>query len=390
MSTQPQYNKIKVANPPLEDNVRTYLTNDIVAGVVSLPILSKRGFFKNDRIPSGEANDFYYIVIGNYGDEKSEIVKATADNTDNKVLVCEATSNSHSASDPVTFIQYNQLKFYGAETSGGTKTLLTTLEIDMTQQYTEYVYKGTEYNFFVSTYYSEAKEEESAYSDEISTGTFTRMSARRIIESGLRKAMTQIDESLNSVLNWDIGLEILQDGVDEIIARKRKWQFLRKDNTGTTVINTAYISKPSDLAQLEFIIIGGYKLHWVSPLRYNEWTEAGVTASTGNPRYYTEKNNKYYLYPTPSSALDVKYEYFKVPEEIDSLIDQIDLPFKSILIYYCASQFAYIRGNDKRGDKCYQMFVKLLEQQAEEYSGPMQSGDAEEIEQTSIYANDEF
>jgi len=36
------------------------------------------------------------------------------------------------------------------------------------------------------------------------------------------------------------------------------------------------------------------------------------------------------------------------------------------------------------------MFVKLLEQQAEEYSGPMQSGDAEEIEQTSIYANDEF
>jgi len=31
MSTQPQNNRIKVANPPIEDEVRTYLTSDVDA-----------------------------------------------------------------------------------------------------------------------------------------------------------------------------------------------------------------------------------------------------------------------------------------------------------------------------------------------------------------------
>jgi coproporphyrinogen III oxidase-like Fe-S oxidoreductase len=80
---------------------------------------------------------------------------------------------------------------------------------------------------------------------------------------------------------------------------------------------------------------------------------------------------------------DVEYEYYKVPDVINNMSTNIDIPFVPILIYYCGSQFAYIRGNEKKGDSLYKMYVNLLETQVEEYSGPAQDGDPEYIEQTS-------
>jgi hypothetical protein len=381
--TQPSQNRFKAVNPPLDGNAITYLTADSAVGATSLTILDKAGFLKAEH--NNDTN--FYVVIGNYGQEKSEIVKVTADDTVNTTLTVAATVYAHEASEPITFIPYNQVRLYGSAASGTIvigDTPVCTINIDCSKQHTNLYYEGSTNNYFKIAYYNVANTELSAFSEEISSTSFTRKSAKRIIESALTKAITHIDESENSELSWDKALTVLQDGIDEIMARKRKWVFLHKiDESTSTVANIAYISKPSDLSLLEFIIIDDNTLGWISRYKYDNYTKNGATVSTGSPAFYTEKNGKYYLYPTPSTVYAVIFEYFKTVAEITDLATEVDLAFVPVLIYYCASQFAYIRGNDKRGDKMYAMFQKLLEQQVEEYSGPEQVGEAEAIEQTT-------
>jgi hypothetical protein len=384
---QPQTNRIKVANPPIEDEVRAYLTIDCASGATKIETLDNTGF-----VLSG--TDDYYLLIGEYGSEKAEIVLVDANDADttDKSFKISATKYSHEASDPVTFIRYNQIQFYGATSSGGSKVLLETKSIDPSQLFTEYTYTGSTYSYFYTAYYNSNDDEISGYSDEIENNSYTRRSIKRIIESGLRKALTTLDEGINPELSWDIAIEIVQDGIDEILIRKRQWPFLRTiDESKSTVVNQEYIEKPSDLLMLEFIKVDGVKIDRINRNEYNNYTASGITTITGKPSYYIEKNNKYYLYPTPDAVYDVVYEYYKTVATITSnLSTEIDLPFVPILIYYCASQFAYIRGNDKRGDKMYAMFIKLLEEQVIEYSGPEQSGEAEYIDRTSIYGDDNY
>jgi hypothetical protein len=265
---------------------------------------------------------------------------------------------------------------------------LVTANIDCSAQYTNLYYEATTAVYFEIAHYNSSTTELSAFSEEISAASFTRRSAKRIIESAAIKALTTIEESFGSELTWDKALTIVQDGVDEIMARKRKWPFLHKIDTSiSTVIGQEYITQPTDMVQLEFIVIDGTKLDFISKLRYNQYTKDGTVLVNGKPAFYTIKNNKPYLYPTPDSVKVVTYEYSSNIALIENLSTEIALAFVPILIYYCAAQFAYIRGNDKRGDKMYAMYGKLLEQQVEEYSGPDQSGDAEEVEQTSILNN---
>jgi len=164
--------KIEIANPPLDLSQRTYLSADLAAGVSALTVLAKEGFFKNDH----RANTYFYVLIGEYGWEKSEIVRITADDTANTSLANtgDATIYAHSTGEPVTYIPYNQIKYYGMTATGGTKVALSPaqLAIDVTQQSTTYIYEGTTYTFFVATYYDEANTTESQYTDEITSASF--------------------------------------------------------------------------------------------------------------------------------------------------------------------------------------------------------------------------
>jgi len=384
-TTQPQVNRIKVANPPLEDEVRTYLTADVAAAATTISTIDNQGF-----IQSGA--DDYYIIVGEYGAEKTEVLLVDADDaaTDHNSFKVSAAVYTHETSDPVTFFRYNQVRIYGATASGGAKILLDTIDIDASQQYTEYVYEGAKYNYFYTAYYNSNDDEISAHSDEISNTSFSRRSIKRIIQSGLRKALTKIDQGADPKISWDIGIEIVQDGTDEILTRKRKWSFLRKIRASdTTTADQQYIDKPDDVGILEYLIVDGVALDPMTRIEYNTYTANGAVVPTGKPTHFVDKGNKWYVFPTPNGIYDVIEEYYKIPATITSdLSTEIDFPFVPILIHYCAAHFSWIRGNDKRGDKMYQLFSSLLEQQAAEYSGPDQTGSAESIDKTSPYGDD--
>lgn len=385
MATQQNLNIIKITNPPIEDEVRTYLTSDVAAAATTLSTLDNTGF-----VLTG-SND-YYILVGEYGFQKPEflLVDASDAGTADTGFKTSACKYSHSSSDPVTFIRYNQINVYGAATSGGTKTLIEAIDIDPSEQFTTYSYDGTTYSYFYTTYYNVNDDEESAYSDEITSSSYTRKSIKRIIEAGLRKALTQLDRTQDSALNWQVAVEIVQDGIDEILTRKRTWPFLRTLKTDTTTTkDQTYIDKPADLSKLEFIIVNNQQLQLISRIDYNAYVYDNSLTTSGYPTTFMEKNNKYYIFPTPNNTYSIQYEYYKIPAVITTdLSTEIDFAFVPILIHYCAAHFAWIRGNDKRGDKMYKLFQDKLEEQVIEYTGPEQTGQAEYVERTSAYDYD--
>ena len=379
-----QYQKIKTANIPLYEEKRTYLSQDAASGTTSIEVLSTIGF-----TITGTTD--YYILIEQYGDEKAELLLVDANDetyTNATGFKVSALKFAHSASAPVTYIPYNQIKIYGRTTSGGANNYIATVDIDCSENYTEYVYKAEDYSYFVTTYYNSTTFEESAESDEIENGDFGHNSVKRIIKSGLRKAITKIDENQTGELSWDTAMEVVEDGIDEIITRKRKWSFLHKVDSTTydTVAGQSYVSLPTDCLIVQNVKIAGSKLKWISEYDYNKMID-GTTQQQGTPYCYTIKNNRVELYPVPSAAADVTYEYFYNPARITNLITEIPQPFVVLLTYYCGSQFSAIRGNQKKADTLYSKFLTILEQQVEEYTGQIQDGDAQYAEFTS-YEND--
>jgi hypothetical protein len=84
----------------------------------------------------------------------------------------------------------------------------------------------------------------------------------------------------------------------------------------------------------------------MTKFRYNQYIN--VSASSGCPDYYTIKNDKIYLYPTPDAVYTTSFEYFSTPTVITSLTQEVNKEFSTILIYFVAAQAAYIRNNEKR------------------------------------------
>jgi len=365
--------RIQIPNPSIDNNPRTYLTGDLASGVTTLNVLSTDGF----EDPSGTSDD-YGVIIGNYGEEKCEIVIASAKTA--TTFTVGATVYSHTSSEPVTFIAWNQIKFYTRDITGGTETDLVTRSIACSSQYTEYIYSGVK-TIFTAAYYNSSTTKYGPFLDEITSSVFGLTSVKSVLLSAARKSKVTIDNNEDSEINWDNAIEIVNDGFDEIMDRKQKWPFLYTISTGTnTTASTNYISIPTTCALLLFIKINGNKLDYISPNEYNRLTGDGVVIATGQPSRYTIKDSKYYLYPTPDSTYAIIYEFYAYPTQVTKLSDSIDREFRSALIYYVASQMCYIKGNDKRGDKYYTLFGKALEQKVIQFTGYSQAGDPETIE----------
>lgn len=375
---------IKIANPSLDQNPRTYLWQDIVATATTLTVLDTTWF----EDISTEA-DKYFVIIGNYWEERAEITTVTAKT--NTTFTVSATKFSHSASDPVTFIPYDSIRFYWMETEAGTPNLLSTTNIDVTSNFTSYTYTWEDYSYFLSRYYrSIATAAESASSDIFSINTFTKYSVKNIIESWVAKALTRIDENQNSVLNINKCLIFANEALEYIKLKKRTWQFLHKISTTNslwgalvTVSWTNYIvNKPIDISNIESVKVDWTLLDYASHKKIDTMYDS--TAS-GKPYHWTIRGWEMYLYPTPDAAYNIILEYFKDPATISSLTDTVDKEFMIPVTLYIWAQAAYTRGNDKRGDKLMAEFENTMASLIEEHTGPWQTWDAEEVEYTSIY-----
>jgi phage gp36-like protein len=150
---------------PTEEWIKTEvgtLNADATAGSnVTLSLINNDGLAQND-----------YIVIGHEGSELAElelINAAVSGGTDVRVATLKF---NHKASEPIVRYSYNQRKFYGSLTEGGSYTELTSdgspvdIQVDDPQG-TLFEYTGSTYTYFKATYYNSTAAEETDIDDAV-------------------------------------------------------------------------------------------------------------------------------------------------------------------------------------------------------------------------------
>lgn len=135
----------------------TYLTADIVAGVVALIVKDSSQFAANK-----------YAIYGRLGEEGSEMQKLGTI-TDKTHIVTPATSFAHKQDDPIQMIKYNQRRFYRSTDGGVTYTLLETKDIEVDNPSGTYFEDSTGLDsyYYKATYYNSTEAVESDITDAV-------------------------------------------------------------------------------------------------------------------------------------------------------------------------------------------------------------------------------
>src|SRR3990167_1455536 len=101
---------IRAANVNIDNNEITLLTAAVAAAGTTLTVQNNEGFSNSD-----------YVVLEKMGSELAEIVKidTTSGISGNTTIVTGATKFAHVVDTPITYIKYNQVRFYRATSKTG-------------------------------------------------------------------------------------------------------------------------------------------------------------------------------------------------------------------------------------------------------------------------------
>lgn len=227
---------IPVYNPETTDYEKSYLANNYSAGATSLEVSQNERFAEDDR-----------IMIGQMGHEKTEIVTVSSVNANGTTIVTGATLHDHSADDPVTVLQFDQVKIYRSTTgSSGSYSILDTVALDVDNPSLQTVYddtSGLSTYYYKITFYHSVDALESALSDPIPGAGWTRRQVGYIIDELLQELSDQAEQNISrsEVIGY------FNDVNDDLTTQAAKpFDFLHTRTTLTRTANTAHIDFPTD------------------------------------------------------------------------------------------------------------------------------------------------
>jgi len=259
-------------SPPDLDGEFTFLNTNYASGVASFAVDNGLKFAISE-----------YLVYGNVGAEKSEIILTHSSTAPTATTITTASDSlfAHTRGEKIQFIPYNQVEIYKS-TDGITYTLLDTISIQVSSSETYYnEVAGLSTYYYKIRFKNSTSTKYSSYSDEVPATGFTDNSAGSII----KKALTQLGETVDSeVITKEFLFEALNEGrreIDENIAIIR-WSF-----------RTEFDYDAGD------IIPGVNKLTLPTDLRYPSTNENILSLRIGKdkrPLYYIDKQalNAYY------------------------------------------------------------------------------------------------
>ncbi len=220
--------------PDLQHNERTFFDADEAAGQTTLSANGTN--FAADQ----------YVVLGNPGAEKTEIVKLSA--TSASTLTSGATVFAHSRGEIIRFMPYNQIVVERSTDAGLNFTPLTAIDIrpDSPETYLQRttdastdVYRVRFFNATSALY--------SAYSDQLTASGYADNSVYAIKE----RALDDLGEVRNELITDKFLNQRLWKGRRELDEDKRvfRWEFRQKFNQdiGNVIPGAWRVAVPSDL-----------------------------------------------------------------------------------------------------------------------------------------------
>lgn len=227
---------ITLFNPETDDLEKSYLSNPYAIGVNSIAVKNADRFALNDR-----------IMIGEMGQEKTEVVTVTAGATDGMTITTGATVYSHEADTPVYRLRFDQVKFYRSTTTAtGSYSVISTQNLDVDNENLTTIYddtSGLSTYFYKTSVYNSISAIESSLSDPIGGGGYQRNQVGYAIDEFLQEVS---DQNEQHVTRSEI-LGFYNDVNDDLtIGVAKPYEFLHTRTTLTHAANANTVDFPTD------------------------------------------------------------------------------------------------------------------------------------------------
>lgn len=275
-----------------QNKERTYLTAEVASGATTLTVRS---------IDADEWSDNDWIILGEIGTENAELLQVNGTPTDGTSLTIDnagsgGTRYAHSADEPVYRIDYNQVKFFRATTETGTKTTLTTIDIQPSDFQTAYDDITNETGFGFAAFFNSTNSNQSPYSDAIPYGTQSDKSLSKLIG----KVRDHLDEKDDDYVTDEEITDALNTR-QRMIVNDRMWVFNETERSQSTVADQLDYDIDSDIKTIHSCRVNSQPAKYIGRAqweRYNYDTDA--TAET--PSALSIFVNKMRFWPRPSTA----------------------------------------------------------------------------------------
>lgn len=343
---------LTLLNPETADLEKSYLNASYSTGITSVMVKNSDRFAADDR-----------IMIGEMGQEKTEVVTVSAVASDGQTLTIGATEFSHEADTPVYKLRFDQARFYrSTTTSTGTYTLLATVNLDVDNANLSTLYdddQGQTTYYYKMTVYHSISTLESAFSDPIGGAGWRRDQVGNIIDEILQEVSDTNEQHItrNELLGY------FNDVNDDLQgAAARPFDFLRTRTSLTRTAATNYIDFPTDsdgretmwkFDRMDYNYTDSdtdadmtYTLRVVPEEKFRNTYQDNTVSTTSEddatqvisldtamnrfrfyPRALTTAANAFYLY------------YWKYFTQIDSEGDIIETPTAKIYKLYCKAMY---------------------------------------------------
>lgn len=228
---------IEIAHLELPFEPATYLTSAVAATGTTLTVADNAGF----------ANT-YPLLIGELGQDKTEIKKVNAVVSAGTSLTSTAMTFAHPINTKVRRLLFDQWRIYGNSTNTTTgATLIATIDMQVRADFTSYVNAGTEYSYYFALPYDSLNSVAGdTYSDGIANETqYASNTVAKLIKQSLKSSKTK--------MGGDITNEFLLDEINDCLrymsGQLKRWSCLQSFDyaLGATSRGINVYTLPSDM-----------------------------------------------------------------------------------------------------------------------------------------------
>lgn len=277
----------------IKDQEKTYLTSASVVGATSFTVKA---------VDSNAWSDNDFVILGEIGSKNAELLQVNGSVSDGTSITLDNSGSggarfAHSVNEPLYRIRYNQVEFSRATTATGSKSVLSTDEIQPDDEYTRYIDAVNSSGFGFVRFKNSVSTTYSSYSSAIPYTGYTSKSLGKIL-SRIKSIFPK--ESLLAIDDDDI-IDIINDKQRDI-AHERLWPFYE---TIFSISRVAYqkaysISSAAVDGKAHTVVVDTEPIAKIDRQRFEmlNWN----TVQTGDPTHCSVWDNKMHFYPLPSSG----------------------------------------------------------------------------------------
>ncbi len=352
--------RIRIPNPLLDKNYRTYLDADYSSGT-ALTVPNNNSFAAND-----------FLVVGEPREEKTELRQVSSLTGNTTININSAFRFSHNKATVLYKTPWDFVSIERRTSSAGTFAEITSSAIQWDNKLNETVYfdsaatSAYQYRF---RYYNSSSLTYSEYSDTQDGATPSHQSVRYMVDE-VRKLTNDIERRI--IPNDDEIIRAFNRGQDLIYIHNPKYSFLQVDieqvGSGSitavanqSVYSLANLTNFGHLSSIKFSYNSGgvnvfYHLKQISPVEFDRLDSNRSLTAQDWPGVYkllppdTNSANGYFkIVPKSLSTIGIFYpNYYKKMPNLDSPADTTLVPLPDVLIDYAVGYVERIKGNEAK------------------------------------------